>query len=155
MEPVAPPALELVASLEASLGPVVDLGEGAAGRRRIVPILGGCIEGKAFSGSVLPGGNDVQLIRGDGVAEIAARYGIALDGGGSLFVENKGVRHGPPETLAALARGERVDSSLIYFRTQLRFSTDVATLAWLERDLFVGAGMRLPDGVRIDIYRVA
>jgi hypothetical protein len=120
-----------------------------------VPILGGCIEGKAFSGSVLPGGNDVQLIRGDGVAEIAARYGIALDGGGSLFVENKGVRHGPPETLAALARGERVDSSLIYFRTQLRFSTDVATLAWLERDLFVGAGMRLPDGVRIDIYRVA
>jgi uncharacterized protein DUF3237 len=155
MEPVAPPALELIASIEASLGPAVDLGEGAAGRRRIVPILGGRIEGKAFGGTVLPGGNDVQLIRGDGVAEIAARYGIALDGGGSLFVENKGVRHGPPEALAALARGERIDPSLIYFRTQLRFSTDRPELSWLERDLFVGAGMRLPESVRIDAYRVS
>jgi hypothetical protein len=154
MDPVAPPGLELVARLEASLGPVVDLGEGAQGRRRIVPILGGRVEGPAFSGSVLPGGNDVQLIRADGVAEIAARYGIALDGGGSLFVENLGVRHGPPEALAALARGERVDPSLIYFRTALRFSTEVAGLRWLERDLFVGAGMRLPDAVRIDMYRV-
>jgi hypothetical protein len=154
MEPVAAPGLEPVASLEASLGPVVDLGQGAAGRRRIVPILGGRIEGSAFRGSILPGGNDVQLVRPDGTAEIAARYGVALDGGGFLFVENKGVRHGPPEALAQLARGERVDPSLIYFRTRLRFSTEVAELAWLERDLFIGAGLRLPDVVRVDVYRV-
>lgn len=154
MEAVAPPRLELVARLQASLGPVVDLGEGAAGRRRIVPILGGRLEGPALSGSVLPGGNDVQLIRSDGVAEIAARYGIALDSGGSVFVENLGLRHGPPEALAALVRGERVDPSLIYFKTVLRFSTDVAALRWLERDLFVGAGARLPDAVWIDIYHV-
>jgi hypothetical protein len=149
------PGLELVARLDASLGPAIDLGEGAAGRRRIVPILGGRVEGAAFSGSILPGGSDVQLIRPDGVAEIAARYGIALDSGGSIFVENVGLRHGPPEALAALGRGEPVDPSLIYFRTMPRFSTEVAALRWLERDLFVGAGTRLADAVRIDIYRVS
>ena len=33
------------------------------------------------------------------------------------------MRHGPPEVLARLAKGEDVDPSLYYFRTVMRFET--------------------------------
>jgi hypothetical protein len=32
-----------------------------------------------------------------------------------------GLRHGPPEVIAAIARGESVDPSTYYFRTTPRF----------------------------------
>jgi hypothetical protein len=48
-----------------------------------------------------------------------------------------GLRHGPPEVIAALARGESVDPSTYYFRTTPRFETGQQQYAFLNRLLAV------------------
>jgi hypothetical protein len=57
-----------------------------------------------------------------------------------------GLRHGPPEVLAALARGESVDPSTYYFRTTPRFETSHPKYAFLNRLVTVSSGDRLPAG---------
>jgi len=148
------PTLDFVVGLDVEVSTPVDAGDTGFGRRRIVPITGGRVAGPAFAGTILPGGSDVQLTRPDGVAEIAARYIIATDGGGHVFIENTGLRHAPPEVMARLAAGEPVDPALVYFRSVPRFETDDEQLRWLERDHFLATGARFPDRVRIDVYRV-
>lgn len=93
----------------------------------------------------------MQLIRPDGVAEVVARYAIETDRGTHVFVENTGFRHGPPELIERLARGEPVDPDLLYFRTTPRFETDDPAL---ERDVFVATAARLPNEVWIDVFRL-
>src|SRR5262252_4652440 len=65
-----------------------------------------------------------------------------------------GVRHGPPEVIAALARGEAVEPSRYYFRTVMRFETADPALAWLNRILALGTGAREKLAVRLDVYEV-
>ena len=71
-----------------------------------------------------------------------------------MFIENSGYRHGPPEQIERLQRGEPVDPGLLYFRTTPRFETDDPELAWLERDVFVATAARQPNEVWIDVFRV-
>jgi len=136
------------------VAPALELGDTAAGRRRIIPITGGTIAGPRLGGRVLPGGADWQIIRADDAAEIEARYGIETDGGALVLVSSKGLRHGPAEVMAQLTRGEMVDPSRYYFRTVLRFETAEPSLAWLNRILALGRGTREPRAVRLDVYEV-
>lgn len=154
LEPLPVPGLEPVTRLSVLVGKPVEVGRTVHGIRRIIPITGGTAEGPLLAGTIHGGGNDVQVVRHDGVAEIAARYALTTTGGANVFIENLGVRHAPPEVMAALARGEVVDPSAVYFRAVPRFEVDDPELAWLERDLFVATGARLPDRVRIDVHRV-
>lgn len=156
-DPTAPlpePTFELVTRLTVEVGPPVEAGTTGRGRRRIISIIGGRADGPGFGGTIEPGGNDVQVIRPDGVAEIEARYIVTTAAGTHVFVDNAGVRHGPPEAMARIVAGDLVDPAEIYFRSVPRFETDDPDLAWLERDLFVATGARFPDHVRIDIFRV-
>ncbi len=73
-----------------------------------IPIVGGRVSG-AYTGKVLPGGADWQTIWPDGRLELEAHYALDIDGHGLVEVLSSGVRHGPPDVLAALARGEAVD----------------------------------------------
>jgi hypothetical protein len=57
-----------------------------------------------------------------------------------------GYRHGPPEVIAALARGETVDPASYYFRTTPRFETAAPAYAFLNRILTVASGDRRPTG---------
>lgn len=51
--------------------------------------------------------------------------------------------------------GEHVDPSRVYFRCIPALSADDSgPYAWLNRTLFLGAGERLAQGVRIDVFRV-
>jgi hypothetical protein len=61
---------------------------------------------------------------------------------------------GPPEVIAALARGEPVEPSRYYFRTVMRFETADPVLAWLNRILALGTGAREKLAVRLDVYEV-
>ena len=88
----------------------------------MIDILGGRIDGPRLQGRILPGA-DWQIVRPDGVTDLQARYGIETDHGTRVLVTSDGLRHGPPEVLAALARGEAVDPSRYYFRTLMRFET--------------------------------
>lgn len=142
------------ADLSVLVGQPIEIGETAAGVRRVIPILGGEVSGPRLQGRVLPGGADYQLIRADGVAELHARYVIEAAGGGRIYVENSGIRHGPAEAMERLRRGEMVDPALIYFRTTTKFETNDEAFSWMARHIFVGAGVRHPDRVQISIYQV-
>ncbi|KQP37066.1 DUF3237 domain-containing protein [Pseudorhodoferax sp. Leaf274] len=117
------------------------------GVRRVIPILGGTVQGEGWSGRVLPGGADFQLIVNEGYAELDARYVVETDGGDLVFVQNQAVRSGPPALMQRIARGEPVDPGQIYFRCQPRFETASKALGWINERLFVGSGVRRPDCV--------
>jgi hypothetical protein len=153
---MTPAALEFepLFRAEITLAPAQELGDGPQGRRRIIPITGGTLSGPRLSGRVLPGGADWQIVRPDGVAFLDARYTVETHDGALVYVRNQGYRHGPPEVLARLARGEAVDPALYYMRTTPWFETGDARYAWLNRIVCVGRGERLAAAVRIDFYAV-
>jgi hypothetical protein len=71
-----------------------------------------------------------------------------------IYVNNRGMRHGPPEVLARLNAGETVDPNLIYFRTAATMETAAPRLQWLSRSIFVCVGERYPTEVVVRFYRV-
>jgi hypothetical protein len=80
-------------TIDAVLGPVVDVGQTPTGHRRVIPILGGTVHG-ALEGTVLPGGADWNLQRPDGSTELWARYELRLTDGAVVSVTNTAV-HAP------------------------------------------------------------
>ena len=82
-----------------------------------------------MQGRIVPGGADWQILHSDGAASLDARYTIQTDDGALIYVVNRGVRHGPPEVLARLNRGERVDPASYYFRSVATFETSAAAHA--------------------------
>lgn len=139
--------------LEGTVGEALSLGKTHAGERRLIPITGGRFAGR-ITGRILPGGADWQLIRHDGVADIAAHYVLQTDGGALIEVRSEGYRHGPAEVIASLARGEPVDPGEYYFRTLMRFETGDSGLEWLNRVLALAWGQRLPGKVLLRVMEV-
>jgi hypothetical protein len=149
-----PPRLTLAFELRATVGPPLEVGDVAHGRRRIVPITGGTFEGSGIKGKVMPGGADWQIVRPDGFTELDTRYTLETDKGQIIYVQNAGIRHAPPEVMKRLLAGETVDPSLVYFRTVPTFETSSPELQWLTRTIFVGTGERYPNDVRIRFWRL-
>ncbi|HEX5959071.1 MAG TPA: DUF3237 domain-containing protein [Hyphomicrobiaceae bacterium] len=148
------PELRHVCVIEASVAPVRDLGPTPHGRRRIVPILGGTVQGPRLQAEVLPGGADWQYVRGDGVVELVARYSIRTADGVEIAVTNSGLRRAAPEVMARMAAGEPVDPALVYCRTAPQFEAPEGPYEWLNRSVFLGSATRLPDRVRIEVFEV-
>ncbi|MFL5045512.1 MAG: DUF3237 domain-containing protein [Xanthobacteraceae bacterium] len=140
--------------IHAELADILALGQTPRGERRIINILGGRVDGAKLNGQILAGGADWQIIRDDGVTELEARYTIETVGGARILVVSEGLRHGPAEVMAQLARGEPVDPGLYYFRTSMRFETAAPAVAWLNRILALGRGIREVRAVHIDMYEV-
>jgi hypothetical protein len=111
-----------------------------------VPITGGSFYGPRLRGKVLAGGGDWTLLRSDGVLELDLRITLETDDGALIYLTSFGLRHGPPEVLAALARGEPVDPSRYYFRTAPRFETTASQYAFLNRLIAIASGDRRPSG---------
>ncbi len=137
-----------------ALEPARELGDTPLGRRRIIGITGGSFSGPRLAGRILPGGADWQLIRGDGVAFLDARYTLETSDGALIYVNNRGYRHGPKEVLERLARGEDVDPALYYMRATPWFETAAPAYAWLNRIVCVASGARRPLAVELDVYEV-
>ena len=140
--------------IEAELADILHFGRTPYGERRVIDIRGGVVSGPRLNGRILPGGADWQIIRSDGVADIQARYTIETDAGAHILVSSEGLRHGPPEVMERLARGEAVEPELHYFRTLMRFETADPAVAWLNRILALARGTRLANAVRLDVYEV-
>ena len=160
--PLPTPTLEHVADLTVLVAAPIEAGDmtglNSRGRRRIIPITGGRLDGPQLQGRVLPGGADFQIVVSDTCADLDARYLIALDGahqGEHIFVQNRALRRGSAEDIARLVRGEPVDPAAIYFRCVPTFEVSTPALAWMTESVFVGTGARFPDRVEISVYRVA
>ena len=141
-------------TLHVTLEPIRDLGDTPLGRRRIIGITGGTFSGARLAGRILPGGADWQVIRADGVAFLDARYTLETSDGALIYVNNKGYRHGPPEVIARLARGEDVDPAVYYMRTTPWFETAAPAYDWLNRTICVGTGARRAQAVELEFYEV-
>jgi hypothetical protein len=141
-------------TISAELEGVISLGRTPYGERRVIGILGGSVRGPKLAGRILPGGADWQIIRSDGAADIKARYTIETDAGALIMVTSEGLRHGPPEVLEKLLRGDNVDPRLYYFRAVMRFETADPTVDWLNRILALARGQREARAVRLDVYEV-
>src|SRR5579871_6757371 len=97
--------------LQVAVGAPQKVGAVPHGARTIVPITGGQFDGPRLRGKVLPGGGDWTLLRSDGVLELDLRVTLETEDGALVKMSSFGHRHGPPEVLAAIGRGERVDPS--------------------------------------------
>jgi hypothetical protein len=135
------PGLVRVGSLRVEVGEPVDLGDSPLGRRRMVAILGGRLEGELGTGTVLAGGADWQTVHDDGRVSVEAQYSIRLDDG-VITLRSSGVRALSP------------DGSGVYFRASVLL-TGPASRPDLNRTLFVSSGVRSGDTVHLDLYRVS
>ena len=151
---VAEPTLEHVCDLSVAVAAPLSIGEIGCGERRMVEITGGEVTGPRLQGRILPGGADVQIIRPGGTTELAARYVIEAADGALIFVENLGIRSGPPAAMERLRRGEPVDPALIYFRSTPRFETADPAHRWLMQRMFVCTGVRQPTRVVLSVFEV-
>lgn len=154
MIPPEPPALRHLCEIFVELAQPLELGDAPKGRRRIIPIIGGRVEGERLSGVILHLGADWQTVFGDGTAELDTRYSMRTHDGAVVDIRNFGFRHGPPEVLAALARGEHVDPARYSMRTHPRFETGDPRYHWLNRLVAIGSGAREPAAVRVSVFEV-
>ena len=149
-----PPALLPMTTLRIAVKPPVSLGAAPGGERRYVALGAGTGEGPELNGSIIEGGIDWQTLRVDGVLEINAHYVIRSEDGALIEVTSSGLRHGPPEVMAQLARGEAVPREAYFFRTLMRFQTGSPASAHLNRTMAIAVGERQANEVRLDVYRL-
>lgn len=137
--------LRSIARLEIAVVPPVALGELKGTERRFVAIKGGNVSGPLFSGTILPGGSDIQLVRANGAIDLVARYALDLGPLGTVLVENTGIRRAED---VADANGRP------YFRGVMRFEAPRATLGWLNDTVFVTTGYREGGTVYLEVFEV-
>jgi muconolactone delta-isomerase len=150
------PQIVAVYRLQASLGEPIELGDTAMGHQRIVPLTSGTFTGPHISGTLIPGASaDWQTVLSDGTVLGDIRYVLQTDSGDVLYVQSRSIRHGSPEVLARLSRGENVDASEYTFRTSTRITTAAPKLDWLNKGVFFSVAGRQPGGVVYETHLVA
>jgi hypothetical protein len=93
-------------------------------------------------------------IRPNQIIAIDCRAALETDDGALIYMHYGGFRHGPPEIMAALARGESVDPAEYYFRISPTFETGSTQYSWLNQIVAVGIGRRVPEGPIYDVYEI-
>jgi hypothetical protein len=151
--PVAP-SLEFVCELKVKLNPPYIVGETPHGLRRIIPIIGGNVEGPKIKAEILNGGADWQIVRKDGVAELEAHYQMKTDDGITIYIKNIGLRVATPEVAARIGRGEQVSPSDYYFRAVPKFEAPAGKYEWMNNAIFVCTAERNPDNVTIRVWKL-
>lgn len=153
-EMLPPPALIPMTQVRCDVSPIVTLGATPYGERRYVPLGGGTVRGPELNGTLVEGGIDWQVNRGDGVLDISAHYVIRADDGGLIEVRSEGMRHGPADVMDRLARGDDVPRDQYFFRTVIRFQTGATAWLHLNKTIAIACGRRELARVILDYYRV-
>ena len=135
------PQLEFAFEARVEIGEPLSVGRThAGGERRLVPILGGAVEGPRVAGRVVPGGSDWQVISDDGAVRLVARYALELEDGTLVAVTNRGIVRGAGEGR--------------YFRTTARFEVAEGPHTWLARSVFVSTAHVEPPFVVLRFFAV-
>ena len=122
--------------------------------RRIGVVTGGEFDGERLSGSVMEGGSDWQTLHADGSIALDVRLILKTTDDAHIPMTYRGVRHGTPEVIARVDRGEVVDPAEIYFRSIVQFETAAPQYAWLNHLVAVGIGQRRADGPVYSVFEV-
>jgi hypothetical protein len=122
--------------------------------RRVGVVPGGRFEGERLSGEVLEGGSDWQAVRSDGATALNVRLVLKTNDDALIGMTYKGVRHGPPEVIARIEKGEGVDPTSYYFRITPVFETAAPKYDWINRVVAVGIGHRRADGPIYSVFEV-
>jgi Protein of unknown function (DUF3237) len=122
--------------------------------RRVGAVPGGAFEGERLSGEVLDSGNDWQTVRGDSSVTLDVRLVLKTDDEAMIGMTYRGIRHGSPDILARIDRGETVDPSTYYFRTTSFFETASPKYDWLNRLIAVGIGHRTAEGPIYSLFEL-
>jgi Protein of unknown function (DUF3237) len=145
---------EYLFTITLSVAALHDIGSVPHGTRHIDMLGGGTFEGPRLKGEVLPGGMDMKILRADGAMNPNVRIVLRTDDGALIFMHYTGVRHGSPEVMARIARGEVVSPTEYYLRSTPSFETASPKHDWLNRIVAVGVGRRLPDRAAYDVFQI-
>jgi Protein of unknown function (DUF3237) len=66
----------------------------------------------------------------------------------------QGLRHGPPDVIARIEKGEVVDPTSYYFRINPLFETAAGQYDWINRVIDVGIGHRFADGPVYSVFEI-
>jgi hypothetical protein len=130
------------------------VGATPGGYRRIGVVPGGSFEGERLSGEVLDGGSDWHTVRNDGSTTLNVRLVLKTKDDALICMTYQGVRHGPPDVVGRIEKGEPVDPTSYYFRINPLFETEAAQYDWINRVVGVGIGYRRADGPIYSVFEV-
>ncbi len=145
---------EYLFTITLSVDALHDVGKLPLGTLHIDMLGKGTFEGPRLKGEVLPGGMDMKTLRADGAMKPNVRIVLKTDDGALIFMHYTGVRHGSPEVMARIARGEVVPPTEYYLRNTPSFETAAPKYDWLNRIVAVGVGRRLPDHAAYDVFQI-
>ena len=134
--------------------PLQLIGATPGGSRRIGVVPGGSFRGERLSGSVLDGASDWQILRADGATTLDVRLVLRTGDDALVGMTYRGLRHGPAEVMAKIAKGEEVDPASYYFRMTAQFETAAPTYDWINRILAIGVGHRRSDGPVYSVFEL-
>ncbi len=107
-----------------------------------------------LSGEVLDGGSDWQNVRSDGATTLNVRLVLKTVDNALISMTYGGVRHGPREIVERIEKGEEVDPTSYYFRTNPVFETSDQKYDWINRIIAIGIGHRLAEGPVYSVFEV-
>jgi hypothetical protein len=145
---------EYLFTITVAVSALHDVGTVPLGRRHIDMLGAGKFEGPRLKGEVLSGGMDMKTLRSDGALNPDVRLVLKTDDGALIFMQYRGVRHGPPEVMARIARGEPVQPTEYYLRSTPYFETAAPKYDWLNRIVAVGVGRRMPEHGEYDVFQI-
>ena len=122
--------------------------------RRVGVIFGGTFEGERLSGEVLEGGSDWQTVRADGATTLDVRLILKTSDDVLIGMVYRGMRHGPPNVIERIEKGEVVDPATHYFRIAPLFETASPKYDWINRILAIGIGHRKADGPIYSVFEL-
>lgn len=156
MDDVPLPGLAFAFEARVDIGPTAHVGHAGSAELSFIPITGGTVTGPRLNGTVLGGGGDWAVTRQGVAIDLDARYLIRADDGALIDIVNRGFWVASAEVEAAMDRGEHVDPSQYYFRTQPTFRTDAPQHAWLTHTVFVGVAFddSHVQRIRIQFFQV-
>ena len=141
-------------TLTLAVGGMQAIGATPSGNRRIGLVEGGTFQGERLRGTVLPGGADWIMVRGDASTTLDVRLVLETDDKALIGMTYRGMRHGPAAVMERMNRGEKIDPAEYYFRIAVAFETAAPKYDWLNRIIAVGTGQRPPEGPIYEIFEV-
>jgi Protein of unknown function (DUF3237) len=130
------------------------VGAAPGGFRRVGVVFGGSFEGERLAGEVLDGGSDWQIVRSDGATTLDVRLTLKARDDALIAMTYRGIRHGPPDVIERIERGEVVDPATHYFRIAPLFETAAQNYDWINRVIAVGIGHRRADGPVYSVFEL-